>query len=406
MLTSDLVRVRRKKGALIPQYIQGDAAERLLPVARFYGETFASFVGRLREELDTALRTLDVPARDRVAALGLRKIFEDRAEFEAPEGVDPEAIRREVFLAAAEAQRALDMKAELDRGAVIAGAAARLGASAEAIEAGLFADLPEYERVRSFEPLAPGAAIERYNLGLAQAVILRATRVVVTLTGGTADAARVRSVFRAARFHGLIHVVKKTVEGYTVELDGPFSLFDAVQKYGLRLALFLPSVLALHAYKVEAHVLWGKERAPFTFEVTPEDGLVGHAVEAPSTSPDLEGFPSAFEALSSEWGCAINDVIFALPGEVVCVPDLVFQNKETGEEVFLEAFGFWSRAAVWQRVELVRKGFPARIVLAVGKHHRVSEEVLGEEDAGEIYVYKTSISPRAVLTRLRREAKR
>ena len=27
---------------------------------------------------------------------------------------------------------------------------------------------------------------------------------------------RVRSVFRAARFHGLIHVVKKTVEGYTV----------------------------------------------------------------------------------------------------------------------------------------------------------------------------------------------
>ena len=32
--------------------------------------------------------------------------------------------------------------------------------------------------------------------------------------------------------------------------------------------------------------------------------------------------------------------------------------------------------------------FPGRILLAVGKQLRVSEEVLGEEDAGEVYVYK------------------
>jgi hypothetical protein len=85
------------------------------------------------------------------------------------------------------------------------------------------------------------------------------------------------------------------------------------------------------------------------------------------------------------------------------VPDLVFRSAETGEEVFLEAFGFWSRSAVWQRVELVRKGFPARILLVVSKQLRVSEEVLGEEEAGEIYVYKSAMSPRAVLERLRKK---
>jgi hypothetical protein len=90
---------------------------------------------------------------------------------------------------------------------------------------------------------------------------------------------------------------------------------------------------------------------------------------------------------------------------VVCIPDLVFTSKETGEEVFLEAFGFWSRAAVWKRVELLRKGFPARILLAVGKQLRVSEEVLADEDAGEIYVYKRTISPREVLERLTRGAR-
>ena len=32
----------------------------------------------------------------------------------------------------------------------------------------------------------------------------------------------------------------------------------------------------------------------------------------------------------------------------------------------------------------------------------MSEEVLGDEDAGEIYVYKRTISPREVLERLER----
>ena len=60
---------------------------------------------------------------------------------------------------------------------------------------------------------------------------------------------------------------------------------------------------------------------------------------------------------------------------------------------------------MWKRVELLRKGFPARIVLAVGKQLRVSEEVLGDDDAGEIYVYKRTISPREVLERLNRGAR-
>ena len=86
------------------------------------------------------------------------------------------------------------------------------------------------------------------------------------------------------------------------------------------------------------------------------------------------------------------------------MPDLIFENGETGEEVFFEAFGFWSRDAVWQRVETIRKGgFPSRIILAAGKHLRVSEAVLDEGDVGELYVYMLTMRPRAVLER--REAK-
>ena len=56
-----------------------------------------------------------------------------------------------------------------------------------------------------------------------------------------------------------------------------------------------------------------------------------------------------FEKLGSAWKVHQNDRIFPVPGEAAAIPDLAFVNERTGEEVFLEAFGFWSRAAVWKR---------------------------------------------------------
>jgi hypothetical protein len=401
LLTADLVRVRKRDGALTPLYIRKDARARLFPVAEALLATTNRMIGRSRDEIDAALDAIAVPARDRVATMGLRKVIEDRSEYEVTEGVDPEGLRRDVFLAAAAAHRALDVGAEFDRDAVIADVAARLGTSKDAIEAGLYADLRGSEILRRFVDLGPDALLDRYNLALAQGVLLRAARVAVHIEGESAH--RYRQIFRAARFHGLLHVVTGDPErGYTILLDGPFSLFDAVQRYGLRLALFLPSVLPCERFRVRADVLWGRTKSPLVFEIGPEDGLVSHVPEPAGTAPELTTFCEAFGRLGSEWTVAPNERIFALPGEVVCVPDLVFTSAETGEEVYLEAFGFWSRAAVWARVELIRKGFPARILLAVSKQLRVSEEVLGEDDAGELYVYRATMSPRAVLDRLRK----
>lgn len=406
MLTTDLVRIRKKEGKIVPQYLRGAAVERLLPIVGYYSETFAGMIGQARDDLDAALDAASVTARDRVAALGLRKVLEDRAEFETAEGIDPEALRRELFGDAALAHRSLELRAEFDRDAVLAAAAARLSMTVEALEKGLYADLRGSELLQSFRPLPADAVIERYNLGLAQAILLRATRVTVRLEGE--EAARYRDIFRAARFHQLLHTVHgDPAAGYTIELDGPFSLFDAVQRYGMRLALFLPSVLACASFQLQADVLWGKEREKLSFAIDPTHGLtVASAREPAAVAPDLELFCEAFRRLDSPWSVTANERIFALPGEVVCVPDLVFTSRETGEEVFLEAFGFWSRSAVWKRVELLRKGFPARILLVVGKQLRVSEEVLSDEDAGEIYVYKRTISPREVLERLDRPAQR
>lgn len=403
MLTGDLVRARRNKdGVLVPAYLKGPAVERLRPMVEQAIATLQAMIGEERDTIDETLDALTVGARDRVAALGLRKVLEDRAELETAEGVDPEALRSALFAAAAKAHQGLDIQGVFDRVPVLTSVAEELGLTVEALERGLYADLRGSDLLRKFEPLSPDEVFVRYNLGLAQAMLLRATKVTITLSGE--EPARYRRIFRAARFHQLLHTVRGTPKaGYTLELDGPFSLFDAVQRYGFRLALFLPSILACQSFTLHADLLWGKERAPAVFALSEKDGLVSPFSDRSESSPELDELVAGFKRLESAWSVRRNSRIFALPGEVVCVPDLIFENGETGEEVYLEAFGFWSRAAVFQRVELLRKGFPCRILLAVGKQLRVSEELLGDDDAGEVYVYKRSPSPRAVLERLERK---
>ena len=89
-----------------------------------------------------------------------------------------------------------------------------------------------------------------------------------------------------------------------------------------------------------------------------------------------------------------------LPGVGLCVPDLVFTHRASGRRVFFEALGYWSREAVWRRVDLVAAGLPHPIVFAVSSRLRVSEEVLEETLPGRLYVYKGVMSARAVEERL------
>ena len=65
-----------------------------------------------------------------------------------------------------------------------------------------------------------------------------------------------------------------------------------------------------------------------------------------------------------------------------------------------EVLGFWNRAAVWRRIELVEQGLSSKIVFVVSARLRVSEEVLDGADSAALYVYKGAINPRALQRKL------
>jgi len=231
-------------------------------------------------------------------------------------------------------------------------------------------------------------------------VLLRAVRVTVDVECRAPGA--YRALFHKLKFLRLLYTLRPRREGgYRIEIDGPFSLFESVTKYGLQLALALPAIRACDAFGLEAEVRWGKERTPLTFRI---DGRRPTPAEpdapVPRLADEVARLVDDLHGIETPWKVSPSTDIVTPPDVGQCVPDLVFQHQESGECVYLEVLGFWSRDAVWRRVELVERGIEQRIVFAVSKHLRVSEAVLGEELPGALYVYKRVMSARAILDRI------
>src|SRR5262249_13869617 len=147
--------------------------------------------------------------------------------------------------------------------------------------------------------------------------------------------------------------------GYRIEIDGPFSLFESVTRYGLQLALALPALCECEAFRLAAEVRWGAGRTPLGFHV---EGGAGGGTGEVRLPDEVAALADAVRALDTPWKVAPAGAILDLPGAGLCVPDLVFEHESTGECVYLEVMGYWSREAVWRRVELVEAGLGEKIL--------------------------------------------
>lgn len=363
-----------------------------------------SHVGRPRGELAAAIGAIEVEPREQRLKDGLAKLIEDRCDFDSGEAQDPPAIRREVFLRASAARAALGPGEPFDRDRVVLDAAAALGTSAQAIEQSLFADLRSCHLLTAFDAPSAASLVDFYERAQAQAVLLRAVKVRVDLSKVVPEA--LRALFRRLKFLRLLYTLERFEEGHRLVIDGPFSLFDSVTKYGLQLALLIPALEECGVWRLEAQVLWGKQRVPLLFHLA--GGASTGRADPPRPPDEIEALVRSFRALGTGWEVSESTDILDLPGVGLCVPDLVFERKAGSrlERVHFEVMGYWSRQAVWKRIELVQAGLAARVLFAVSSHLRVSEEALDEDVPGAIYVYKRTMSARAVAERIDRLASR
>jgi predicted nuclease of restriction endonuclease-like RecB superfamily len=397
VLTADLVRARRRGNELVLSRLSTKQRARAEDLAEMLLGLAQSHVGRTREELHEAWGRVDSLARERRLVDGLRKLIEDGCEFSAPQDVDPVELRRRLFSLASEQRCRLRVGEPFDRAAVVSAVAAELEVDQSAIEESLYSDLRGAHRLLRAPGCTSTELVNEHARAQVQAVLLRAVRVTAKVA--CSAPAGYRALLHQLKFRRLLYRAEREEGGYRLHIDGPLSLFGPVTKYGLQLALVLPALEECDVLELEAEVRWGKHRQPLTFRYQRRD-----RVEPGPTSrrlpDDVVKLMDAFSRLGTEWRCSMSDRVLDLPGIGVCVPDLVFEHPQGAAPVYLEVLGYWSREAVWRRVELVEQGLGERILFAVSSRLRVSEAVLDAESPGALYVYKGVMSARSIERKL------
>lgn len=393
MLTADLAGPHSRAGILRVVPLNQARRSEAVALAHALLEAVRELVGSTREEVESALEAV-AAGRDDVVARGVRRMVDDRCHYEQEATFDPVAARARLFSEAAERRLTTAMTAPFEREAVVADVARGLGITEEDLERGLYADLRALHRLVEVDPIDADELMDTYEFERAQAMLLRATQMRAKVAGGGPE--WYRALFHRLKFHQLLFELRPADDGYIVDVEGPAAEFVNPVRYGLRLALALPSLASFPTCELTAEVRVGAKRERRSFLWTRPSRL---PLRAPSAAPndDVASLLARLSAHGGPWRVTPAQELLHLPGQMVCAPDLCFEHESSGDVIYLEVLGLWSRDAVWRRVELVEKGMSTPIVFAVSERLRVSGQALGDHPSASLLVYKGRLSPAAVM---------
>lgn len=400
MLTADLVRLRKKGDVHVLEGLGPAMREELHAHAARLVAVALESVGRTRAEIEIERMSEGLGPREKQLAKALEVVLDDASAYAGGGGDATVATRLDLFEEAARRRKEADDGATFDRGAVLAAFARTRELEPEQVERSLYADRKREERLVAAGFTSGEALVRRWELARVQAMLLRAT--AITIAFARVEVAALRRLLRALKFHQLLHVVELRGEREAViRIDGASSLFDATTKYGLRYATLVPHLVAAGASELTAEL---KSRPKKTFRAD-EDLLAELREEAErlagesSLRPEVEDLLARFPELASRWSVERGARLVSLAGVAVCVPDLDFV-RDDGLRVGFELMGYWSRKAVWARVEAVEQGLADPVLFAVSERLRVSKEALPSEAPSALYVFKGTLRPKAVLEHL------
>ncbi|SEU09598.1 DUF790 family protein [Natrinema hispanicum] len=429
MLTADLARSRTTGDAIKPLFID--------PTDENYRETagelialFDAHLGEPKGDLEDAIDELTVADTDYKIVQGLAKLLLDECEFEVMSPVEPREIRQTLFEKANERYpvvRQPTLGDDTQKIEVYSAVADELGISLEACYRGMYADLEENKRLvqigtRTADQYAGAGEqstttttltgssdgeyehtdltvdwlVTRYNLALAQAVLYDATEMRIRVWD------HFGTVFSYVKLFGLMHRIYpidsdgKRVErtdhadGYEAILDGPASLFSQSQKYGIRLANFLPALPLCDRWEMTATVLVD-ETAGETRQLRLDDtdGLDSHYSTGRRFDSDFEQtLAQKWERATTDWELLRENDVFDL-GDEVMIPDFAIEHPD-GRRAILEIIGFWTPEYLESKLKKIRQADAENLLVAVSEQLDCSNDDFGETSERVLW-FKTGI---------------
>ncbi len=364
VLTKDLIRCRLERGAVRPRFVD-TADDALLQLAERLLQVYRAPAAPCRGELEELAAPLLSAYPDTTLAQGLDKLLADRCEFAVVAGEDYPAWRAAVFRASGEVLRqGAPADVQQYRDTVLAGA----GLPAAVAEHGLYADLPENERLTRFRDLSPRQLLERYNVGLVQALLLRSSALDVVVD--SPDPAPMRRLLKYLRFFRLLAHLTQEPGGASAEtaalhlhIDGPTSLFAEVKRYGLQLACFFPAICGLAAWRLDAVVEWKGQSRPL--HLTQASGLVSHYRNFSAYVPEeIRLFHEHFQRTVTTWRITGQTPFLRGEGQEMVFPDLSFTRADN-TVLHMELFHRWHAGPLRERLRLVQERPELPLILGV-----------------------------------------
>lgn len=391
MLTSDLVRVTFRKDRIYPRLLNVDDENLLKATERMISD-WKRHEGRERREWDEALKDQIGDSPDFLVARGLGKLLDDRSDWAEPDSVDPQEVRRALFELSTQHFPVLPVASQIqtvDRAEVMETVARQFGVTPAEIEDAMYSDRREEQRLRKTRDIDARALLVRYNLSNTQAVLLRATELRISLKGN--EPKKVRELFRYLKFHRLMHTARRGGDGqWTIKIDGPMSLFSQSQRYGLQMAMFLPALLLLTGWELEADIRWPDRNEPLLFSLDPKVGLETWKRSRGTWMTDEEKMlRERVGDGRSGWRISETAEIVPLDRGDVLIPDFVMRHKD-GRSVFVEIVGYWRKAYLEARMERLRRSAPSNLVLCVSRKLAVDDEI---EDAPLHFIDYAQVIP-------------
>jgi predicted nuclease of restriction endonuclease-like RecB superfamily len=398
MLTREHAVAAYKDGRVLPDRLTRGRHAAYLGHAAAMLDLYREGLGRTRRDLHRDVQAIfreeaDCPSR-RIEAFC--KLLDDASVFDTDTSGRAAELRRKVFRLAAPYHplvRESDKLFEHEEAAVKARIAKALGLPWEAIERDLFADVPEFHRLREFEGFeGPEALLSRYNVAQVQVALFRATEMTVRAQGDF------KTILRYAKLARLMHTIRRAGEGYEFRFDGPASVLRETRRYGTAMAAFLPALLACSGWRMSAMVQPPWSGPPNRLEISPADGLKGHL-------PPPEAFDSSVEeAFARKWGegrregwALLREGGVLSLGQKAFIPDFLFRHED-GREVLLEVVGFWTPEYLRAKAETLRAFRDRHVLLAVAE---AVEAGMPELPEGAIR-FKTALKLEPVLSSLAR----
>ena len=190
-------------------------------------------------------------------------------------------------------------------------------------------------------------------------------------------------------------------QGFTIEIDGPTSLFKPSTRYGLDMAKLIPAILHVTRWRLTATLVmrdrYTQQLKERQFTLDADCQLVSHYPPGkPYDSMLEESFANRWPQTKTPWRLEREVDLVPIPGSVM-IPDFRLVHPD-GRTYLLEIVGYWRPEYLRKKFAQVRRAESNNLILAVSERLNLEKAGVKVADVpAKVVWFKNKLSPKIIL---------